>query len=212
MHSILLIEPRRLIGESLAAALSSTTDLCISEVAHSLESAASVVACSRPFSLALCNYELLRASTSVEFQVLCSKQQLPLVLLTQVRFASEVLSQIEAGAKGFLFWENSLDQMISGLRNVVKGERCGTLPPVSMQIQDPKVTQNLVSHALSASELETLRWLATGMTNKQIASTLGKSPETVKTQVTKILLKLKADTRTEAVTKATQLSLIDKLI
>ena len=210
MHSILLVEPRRLIGDSLAAALSPSADLSISEVARSLDSATSILALSHQFSLVLCNYELLRTSASVEFQVLCAKQQLPLVLLANVSSASEVLPIIEAGANGFLFWENSLDQMIAGLLRVVAGERCGSLPPVSIQTQNGKTAQNFVSHALSASELETLRWLATGMTNKQIASTLGKSPETVKTQVTKILLKLKVDTRTEAVTKATQSGLINK--
>lgn len=57
-------------------------------------------------------------------------------------------------------------------------------------------------------ETEILKWLATGMSNKQIAVITGKSAETIKTHVTRILKKLQCKTRTQAVTKANHFNLL----
>jgi DNA-binding CsgD family transcriptional regulator len=61
---------------------------------------------------------------------------------------------------------------------------------------------------LTAREGEVLRLLATGVTNPTIATELFITERTVKAHVTRILTKLKAATRTEAVSKARQLGLI----
>ena len=61
---------------------------------------------------------------------------------------------------------------------------------------------------LTQRELETLRLLAEGLPNKTIATRLGISEHTVKYHVNSILGKLGAQSRTEAVTRATRLGLI----
>lgn len=61
---------------------------------------------------------------------------------------------------------------------------------------------------ITAREYEVLGLLVTGQTNKQIARHLGKSPDTVKTQVGSLLGKLEAATRTQAIQKARALRLI----
>ena len=61
---------------------------------------------------------------------------------------------------------------------------------------------------LTTTESEILKWLATGMSNKQIAITTDKSTETVKTHIASILKKLQCKTRTQAVTKAVHFHLI----
>ncbi|MDX1417685.1 MAG: LuxR C-terminal-related transcriptional regulator, partial [Candidatus Promineifilaceae bacterium] len=61
---------------------------------------------------------------------------------------------------------------------------------------------------LTARENEVLQLLATGATNKEIAAELFITERTVKSHVTRILAKLEATTRTEAVTKAGRLGLI----
>lgn len=60
---------------------------------------------------------------------------------------------------------------------------------------------------LTPRELEALRLLAEGLPNKTIASRLGISEHTAKFHVNSILSKLGAQSRTEAVTRATRLGL-----
>jgi DNA-binding CsgD family transcriptional regulator len=82
-----------------------------------------------------------------------------------------------------------------------------------LQILQPDHTPQTISlpHSdqyLTARESEVLRLLATGATNRAIAAELSITERTVKAHVTRILTKLEATTRTEAVTKASRLGLI----
>lgn len=61
---------------------------------------------------------------------------------------------------------------------------------------------------LTARQSEVLRLLATGATNQAIAGTLSVTERTVKAHVTRILAKLEATTRTEAVARARELGII----
>jgi DNA-binding NarL/FixJ family response regulator len=61
---------------------------------------------------------------------------------------------------------------------------------------------------ISGRELEVLELLAAGQSNKEIARRLEVSPNTVKTHVAKLLAKLEARRRTEAIQKARELGVI----
>ena len=61
---------------------------------------------------------------------------------------------------------------------------------------------------ISERELEVLKLLAAGGSNKEIAKRLDVSPNTVKTHVTKLFAKLQARRRTEAIQKARELGVI----
>jgi DNA-binding CsgD family transcriptional regulator len=65
-----------------------------------------------------------------------------------------------------------------------------------------------VSDTLTAREHDVLAVISQGFSNKRIARTLEISPETVKTHVKRIFLKLAVNTRTEAVYRATSLGLL----
>lgn len=62
---------------------------------------------------------------------------------------------------------------------------------------------------ISAREHEVLELLACGLSNKEIASRLSVSPNTVKTHVARLLEKLEARRRTEAIQKARQLGIVN---
>lgn len=64
------------------------------------------------------------------------------------------------------------------------------------------------SLGLTGQEMRVLAELASGRANKEIARALGLSPNTVKTHLANLFAKLSASTRTEAVTRARELSLI----
>ena len=61
---------------------------------------------------------------------------------------------------------------------------------------------------LTGQEMRVLAELASGRANKEIARALGLSPNTIKTHLAHLFTKLEAGTRTEAVTRARELSLI----
>jgi DNA-binding NarL/FixJ family response regulator len=69
-------------------------------------------------------------------------------------------------------------------------------------------TAALASLALTRQEIRVLERLAAGQSNKEIARTLGLSPNTVKTHITNLFAKLEVKRRTQAVGKARELELI----
>jgi DNA-binding CsgD family transcriptional regulator len=66
-----------------------------------------------------------------------------------------------------------------------------------------------VSVTLTARERDVLAMISQGFSNKSIARALGISPETVKTHVKRIFLKLAVNTRAEAVCRAGSLGLLE---
>jgi DNA-binding NarL/FixJ family response regulator len=80
--------------------------------------------------------------------------------------------------------------------------------PVGEQMAEPGSTVKLPSAALTPREIEVLRLLADGASNKIIAHKLGISDHTVKFHVTSILSKMNAGTRTEAVTLGVRMGLV----
>lgn len=82
---------------------------------------------------------------------------------------------------------------------------------LTAQPRGPGFTRNdaaLVSLGLTGQEVKVLERLAAGQSNKEIARTLGLSPNTVKTHVANLFAKLEVSRRTQAIGKARDLSLI----
>lgn len=85
-----------------------------------------------------------------------------------------------------------------------------SLDPVladALIVPEAPVTEQLSEH-LTPREFEVLQLLAEGLPNKIIAQKLGISPNTVKFHINAILNKLDAQSRTEAVVRATRLGLV----
>ncbi|MBN8551710.1 MAG: response regulator transcription factor [Caulobacterales bacterium] len=75
----------------------------------------------------------------------------------------------------------------------------------------PRFVRNdaaVASLGLTGQEMRVLSELASGRANKEIARTLGLSPNTIKSHLAHLFAKLGAATRTEAVTRARELNLI----
>ncbi len=88
---------------------------------------------------------------------------------------------------------------------VVLGVRVFAAPPPAPFDGNPKALESL---GLSERELEVLRELAAGHSNKQIAARLHVSPNTVKTHVARVFEKLGARRRTEAIRRARELGIV----
>lgn len=129
----------------------------------------------------------------------------PALLL--VSDASQVNQALAAGARGVISRDSTPRQIHAALRAIAEGLRVidgdAALQPRSERTADAELVE-----PLTARELEVLRLLSAGMTNKEIASRLGITEHTIKFHVNAILGKLDAETRTEAVVHAARLGIV----
>ena len=112
-----------------------------------------------------------------------------------------------AGASGVLLRDTGGGMLLSALSAVAQGLAVFD-PGLSTTIPNMGGPAPAPETDLTRREIETLHLLAEGLPNKAIASRLGISEHTVKFHVNSILGKLGAQSRTEAVTRATRLGLI----
>jgi DNA-binding NarL/FixJ family response regulator len=128
----------------------------------------------------------------------------------------DVFEALRAGAVGYLLKDVSAQRLIEAIIAAVRGESV-LHPSVAAkvvarfaQLQDPQPRlrpQPLVV-PLSERELEVLRLLADGRSNREIASVLFLAEGTVKNHVTNVLAKLDARDRTQAALRARALDLL----
>ena len=112
-----------------------------------------------------------------------------------------------AGAIALLFRDTDIERLVAALNAVVRG--LATLEPeLAAPLPARGRAPTPLAEDLTPRELEVLGLLAEGLPNKTIAQRLGISEHTVKFHVNAILGKLGAQSRTEAVTRATRLGLI----
>ena len=137
----------------------------------------------------------------------------PTIVLTTFDDDALMLEAIRLGARGFLLKDISLDRLAEAIRTVAAG---GTL-------LQPAITERLLRAALSAGtgfdsslapepltdrEIEVLRLMTGGCSNREIADSLGVAEGTAKNHISNILAKLGVRDRTRAVLKALELGLV----
>jgi DNA-binding NarL/FixJ family response regulator len=119
-----------------------------------------------------------------------------------------ILTAIRLGAQGYILKGAPREEVFNAIRVVAAG---GTLlePLVALKLmREVKRGAKNSGDRLTLREIDVLRSLAQGKTNKEIAQELVVTERTVKFHVSAILAKLGAANRTEAVKKAVQRELI----
>ena len=116
------------------------------------------------------------------------------IVLTTYTGDVQVLRALKAGARAYLLKGNVNAELLEVIRAVHRGEK--RIPPdIAAQLAD-----HVAEDDLSQREIDVLRLIAAGKSNKEIAARLSITEETVKNHVTHILAKLGANDRTHAVT------------
>ncbi|HXI21044.1 MAG TPA: response regulator transcription factor [Gemmatimonadales bacterium] len=122
-----------------------------------------------------------------------------ILVLTTYDSDGDILRAVEAGATGYLLKDTPRAELFTAIRATARGD----------SVLSPAVASKLVGRArgpvdrsLSARELEVLRLVAQGTSNKIIGKDLRISEATVKTHLIHIFAKLGVDDRTRAVTVA----------
>ncbi|MDQ6695231.1 MAG: response regulator transcription factor [Chloroflexota bacterium] len=132
------------------------------------------------------------------------------IVLTSFSEDEKVFASIKAGAQGYLMKDVLPQELVRAIRTVYAGEA---------QL-DPEIARKLMQeftnpqpatpkHDLTERELEVLRLIAQGKSNKAISEDLVLSEKTVKTHVSNILQKLHLSDRTQAAVYALRQKIVD---
>lgn len=128
----------------------------------------------------------------------------PVLILTTYDTEANIMATIEAGALGYLLKDAPEQVLHTAVVATARGQR--TLAPEVAQALMQRIQQP--RQALSRREIEILKALESGATNRALAEQLFISTATVKTHLVHIYDKLGVDNRTAAITKARELKLI----
>jgi DNA-binding NarL/FixJ family response regulator len=117
-----------------------------------------------------------------------------IIVLTTYTDDTHAARAIKAGASGYLLKNLAHKELLDKIRSVYAGRK----------VLSPEISMNLATHAmdeqLTPPEIEVLRLIAAGNSNKQIADAVGITEDTVKGRVRSILAKLNAKDRAHAAT------------
>jgi len=135
-----------------------------------------------------------------------SDPEIPVLVLTSFPDDEMVISAIQLGANGVMLKDSPPEQLLKSIRDVVHGK--SALHPSVAQMLMVKVRQSAavtpVNHLLTNREIDVVKCLAQGCSNREIALTLSISTRTVTTHIRNILDKLGLDNRTQAALYALQ--------
>jgi DNA-binding NarL/FixJ family response regulator len=135
------------------------------------------------------------------------------LILTTFDLDEYVYDALRAGASGFLLKDVPKYQLIAGIRTVGDGDAL-LAPSITRRLIEEFATARMPATTppgideLTPRELEVFRLLATGITNAEIAQRLIVGETTVKTHVTRILMKLGVRDRVQAVVLAYETGLV----
>lgn len=137
-----------------------------------------------------------------------SGSEVPVLILTTFDDDVLVLDALRAGARGYLLKDVTVDQLSTAVHTLAEG---GTLiaPSITDRLvraikssPSPAGASGTVVESLTGRELEVLRLVAEGYSNRQIAGLIHLAEGTVKNHLSSILVKLGARDRTNAVLRA----------
>jgi DNA-binding NarL/FixJ family response regulator len=147
-------------------------------------------------------------------QVIAVSPGTRVLILTTFDADEYVYEALRGGASGFLLKDAPADQLVTAVRSLAAGDA----------LIDPAITRRLISRfalaargpaglpdelrSLTARELEVLRLVARGLSNLEIARELMVEENTVKTHVSRILMKLGLRDRVQAVVLAYELGFV----
>ena len=212
---ILLVDDQRLMREGLHTLLEMEPGLHVAGEASQGQEALELYARLRPDVVLMDVRMPIMDGVEATRQLMSRWPTCRVIILTTFDDDEYVFDGLRAGALGYLLKDVSIQELAEAIRTVMGG---GVLiePSVARKVvaefarmtsSSPKAASNL-DEPLSEREIDILRLLSQGLTNREIAQRLYLAEGTVKNYVTNILAKIGARDRTQAALRARELGLL----
>lgn len=200
---ILTVDDHQLLREGIAAVLDGQGDMTIVGQAGNGHEAIESFRRLRPDVTLM---DLRMPDMSGLEAILAIRKEFPqarIIVLTTYAGDAQAAAALKAGASGYLLKNLVRKELIDTIRIVHGGKR--RIPPEIAT----EIAEHVADDALSEREIEVLRRVAAGKSNKLIAAELDIAEGTVKTHMKSILPKLDASDRTHAVMIALKRGILD---
>ncbi len=216
MIRLLLVDDQTLFREGLRTLLSVQPDIEIIGEAGNGEEALRLVATLRPEVVLMDLHMPILDGVTTTRRLRESQPDCRVIILTTFDDDENVFEGLRAGAVGYMLKDAPSEKLIEAIRATARGESF-LAPSVASKVvaeftrlantQGKRETASL-PEPLSERELEILRLVVGGASNKEIAALLFIAEGTVKNHITNILGKLDVSDRTQAALKAKDLGLV----
>jgi DNA-binding NarL/FixJ family response regulator len=210
---VCIVEDQTLVREGLRSLLSMIDDVQIVGEAENGEAALQVIADVRPDVVLLDVRMPGKSGLEVLTNLSCAGRLPPTLILTTFDDDAVLLQSLKAGAKGFLLKDVSLIHLTDAIRTLAAGGDL-ILPALTEHFGQGRELPHLDFDCqadpdpLTEREIDILRLLARGYSNREIGDALDIAEGTVKNHTSHVLNKLGVRDRTRAVLKALELKLI----
>jgi two-component system, NarL family, response regulator LiaR len=127
------------------------------------------------------------------------------LMLSAYPYEAYLLAALRAGASGYMLKTSLMDELISAIRSLSKGQSVFDEKAISIlvhRLNTSTTKREIGCHVLHPRQIEVLRLVAKGNSNKQIAQKLEISERTVQTHLIRVFKELGTDSRLGAVLNA----------
>ena len=206
MIRIVLVDDETLVRRGIRGLLGLAEDITVVAEAADGEEAVRVIRACQP-DVVLLDVRMPKLSGIEVLEALRATDSLPpTILLTTFDDDAALLKGIRVGAKGFLLKDVSIERLTEAIRLVASGEtliRPAVTERVLKRLEEihPEFESLEPPDPLTRREIEVLRLMAGGYSNREIGDALGASEGTVKNHISSILSKMGVRDRTRAVLK-----------
>src|SRR5207245_2402226 len=202
MIRIMIVEDHHVVRQGLAALVGTVPDMKVVAQASDGAQAVMMFRERRPdvtlMDLRLPQMTGVQAITAIRKE----HPQARIIVLTTFDGDEDIYRALQAGARGYLLKDMFGDELMDAIRAVHAGK---TRIPAEIA---ERLAERMGGPELTEREMEVLKQVAGGLSNKEIGSKLFISEATVKTHLNNILSKLAVADRTQAVTSAIQRGII----
>jgi len=124
------------------------------------------------------------------------------LILSSFANEEEIYQTIKAGANGYLLKDVGSEELISGIHQICRGQTC-----LSAEMR-ALIAERRSMPDLTPREVEILKLIVKGLTNREVAAVFGTSQNTIRNQTISIFAKLEVTDRAEAAGAALQRGIV----
>jgi NarL family two-component system response regulator LiaR len=198
---ILVVEDQNVVREGLVAILSLQADMEVVGEAENGIQAVQIARRTRPDVILLDLVMPLQDGLTTIPKLKEISSNFRILVLSSFAESNHVYQAIKTGALGYMLKDTPRAELLQAIRDVSKGQ-ASLHPSVAIKVihdfSNPTISENQFCEHLTRREMETLKLIARGLSNQEIALTLVVHERTIAKYVSSVLNKLHLTNRTQA--------------